>query len=804
MKCCQPIRFAVAITLVSLLVPAIAAAQGVLININEGDHVILPRPPIIIEPGPWPHPRPQPEPSSYKIKSLEVNVKLDGQIARVQTSQLFVNTGSRPMEVCFVFPLPYDGAVDQLTLQIDGQEYPAKLLDAKDARRMYEDIVRKNKDPALLEWMGTGLFKTSVFPVPPGGERKVTLRYSQLCRQWDGLTDFIFPLSTAKYTSQPVDEIKFQAAIESDADIKNVYSPSHAVDIKRPDAKHALISYTAKSTVPTDDFRLFYDVGKDLVGTRILSYRPDAGEDGYFLLLTSPQIKAGDAAAAKKTVVLAIDRSGSMSGEKIDQAKAAAKFVVEHLHEGDLFNLIAYDSDVESWKPELQKFDDDSRKAAVGFIEGIYAGGSTNINGALGTALSQLHDAGRPNFVIFLTDGIPTVGETNESKIIANAKANNTVRARIFDFGVGYDVNSRLLDKLARENFGLTEYVRPNENIEGAVAALYSRIGSPVMTGVKLTVDVDGLKPEDGSVVNRVYPKDVFDLFAGEQLVMVGRYKKSGAAKITITGHVGDGASDNAEQKFDFPANLVDHSADESQAFIEKLWAVRRVGEILDEIDLNGRNEELVKELVSQSLKHGIITPYTSFLADENGGRDLASDAKEAGVRLQELDRSLDGEQGVEQRVAKHVLQQVNQPAAATPMGLGGGYGGGGQIAGDTAGGRFGWYSGAPAGASNMTTAAPALQADKFYAAVDGSKDEAAKVIQNVRQIGRKTFFRRSDRWVDSAVTPDLEKTTVKIKRFSPEYFQLIDEHGHDIGKYLSLDEPVTLELDGQAYEIDE
>ncbi len=245
--------------------PRWANAQGVLVNVNSGEQVVLPRPPGIWPPYPHPIPRPEPPPSTYKIKALDVNVKLDEQVARVQVSQSFVNTGSRAMEVCFVFPLPYDGAVDQLTLLIDGKEMPAKLLKADEARKMYEEIVRKNRDPALLEWMGAGLFKTSVFPVPPGEERKVTLRYSQLCRKWDGLTDFIFPLSTAKYTSHPVEEVKFQLSIESQSLIKNVYSPSHSVDIKRPDDKHATITYTAKDTVPTEDFRLFYDVGPGIV-----------------------------------------------------------------------------------------------------------------------------------------------------------------------------------------------------------------------------------------------------------------------------------------------------------------------------------------------------------------------------------------------------------------------------------------------------------------------------------------------------------------------------------------------------------
>jgi Ca-activated chloride channel family protein len=766
---------------IALLFATQLRAQGVLININTNEQAILPRPPVVI----WPSHRPQPRPpvdrqSSYKIKSLEVNAKIEHQIARVQVSQSFVNTGSQPMEVSFVFPLPYDGAVDQLTLLIDGKEFPAKLLDAKDARQMYEEIVRKNRDPALLEWMGTGLFKTSVFPVPPGAERKVTLRYSQLCRNWDGLSDFIFPLSTAKYTSQPVEEIKFSIAIDGDVDLKNVYSPSHAVEIKRPDDKHAIVSYQAKDSVPTEDFRLFFDVGKGVIGTNVLSYRPSASEDGYFMLLTSPKIELSSD-MPKKTVIVALDRSGSMSGQKIEQAKGAAKFVVNNLREGDLFNLIAYDSEVESWRPELQKYNDEARKAALGFIEGLYAGGSTNIDGALTKSLSQIQDSTRPNYIIFLTDGIPTVGETKEAKIVANAKEKNKLHARIFDFGVGYDVNSRLLDKLARENFGLSEYVRPNEDIERAVAALYNRIRSPVMSDVKLNVDLEGASAEDGLAVNRMYPKTVVDLFAGEQLVIVGRYKKPGAAKVTITGRIGD-----KEQKFDFPAKFIEKSDDQSQAFVEKLWAVRRIGEILDEIDLKGKNDELTKELVSLSLKHGIMTPYTSFMADENARRgDVTLGLNAATDRLKGLQEDA-GQSGVEQRLNKQSYQSANQPSAALPMSLGRGAGGGS---------RFGVTG-------NTSAPTPGLSTDAFNM-VPGAKDDAKKVAENVRQVGDKAFYRRGDRWIDGAVPEAKEKSGIKIVRFSPEYFGLVDKFGRQAAKYLAQDEPVTVELGGQIYDVE-
>ncbi|OYV81029.1 MAG: hypothetical protein B7Z73_18565, partial [Planctomycetia bacterium 21-64-5] len=388
---------------------------------------------------------------------IDVHVKLLEQIARVQVSQSFVNTGSTHMEVCFMFPLPYDGAIDQLTLLVDGKEFPARLLPKDEARKTYEAIVRKNRDPALLEWVGTGMFQTSVFPVPPGAERKVTLRYSQLCRKNHGLTDFLFPLSTAKYTSHPVEKLKIEVAIESKGEIKNVYSPTHTVELKR-DAHNATVVYKSENLVPSSDFRLLYDAESGKLGTSVLSYKPQAGDDGYFLLLTTPAIeRAGE--QPKKTVVFVVDRSGSMTGPKIEQAKGALKFVLNNLREGDLFNIIAYDNAVESFRPELQRFDDETRKAALGFVEGIYAGGSTNIDGALAVALGQLADSSRPSYVLFLTDGLPTVGDVNEQKIVANSQANNHVRARVVAFGVGYDVNSRLLDKLVRQNFGQSEYV---------------------------------------------------------------------------------------------------------------------------------------------------------------------------------------------------------------------------------------------------------------------------------------------------------------------------------------------------------
>lgn len=761
---------------VLVLLPADVFAQGLLVNVDANRRVRLPRPvpPGAVIPSAT---------SSYKIKELEVHAKLVDQAAKVQVSQSFVNTGSVQMEVCFVFPLPYDGAIDQLTLLVDGKEYPARLLPKDEARRTYEAIVRKNRDPALLEWLGTGMFQTSVFPVPPGAERKVTLRYSQLCRKNFNLTDFLFPLSTAKYTSQPVEKLNIEVAIESRGEIKNVYSPTHAIELKR-DSHHAKAVYKAENITPNSDFRLLFDIDSGKLGASVVSYRPQADKDGYFLLLASPEIKRDAAERPKKTVVFVVDRSGSMSGAKIEQAKGALRFVLNNLREGDLFNVIAYDSAVESFRPELQKFDDETRKAALGFVEGIYAGGSTNIDSALKTALTQLQDSSRPSYVLFLTDGLPTTGEKNEMKIVANAVSANRVHARLAAFGVGYDVNSRLLDKLARENSGQSEYVRPDENIEDRVSRLYNKIEAPVMTDVAIKFALDESPVEAGEPVNRLYPKKVYDLFEGDQLVLVGRYKRAGAAKVAVSGSVG-----GKRQSFDFPAELTTASHDETFAFVEKLWAIRRVGEIIDELDLKGQNEELVKELVELSTRHGIMTPYTSFLADENVQlREVAQNARAAGRRLGQLGQAV-GQGGFEQRDFKGRLQSAKLPAAASaPAGN------------DSYGDSF--RGGAPR--RTVVGNRPAIGLDRSGAVAEAEAKKREPALESaVRNIGTKSFYRRGQRWVDSTVTEAQEKQLKRIKQFSDEYFRLAEELGRKLSQYLVFDEELLVNLDGQAYLIE-
>ena len=735
---------------VVLATPLVVMGQGLLVDVHPNHHYRLPRP--IIHPSYPPHPPrpPVPPPSSYRIKQLEMNATLSDQVARVQVSQTFVNTGNRTMEVCFMFPIPYDGAIDRLTLLVDGKEYDGKLLDREEARRIYEGYIRRNRDPALLEWMGSGMFKTSVFPVPAGAERTVTLRYSQVCPRMGGLTELLLPLSTAKYTSKPVEKLIIRVFLKNDAPIKNIYSPSHALEVKRAGPRQATVQSIQNNVIPGSDFRLMYDVGDEAVAASLVSYRPLENEDGYFMLLVSPEIKSTVETAIRKNVVFVVDRSGSMSGKKIEQAKGAIRFVLNNLNKGDLFNIVAYDTEIESFQPEMQRYSDGTRKEALGFVDGIYAGGSTNIDGALTVALEMLKDDQDPGYVIFLTDGLPTAGQTNANAIVANATKHNTVRARIFNFGVGYDVNSRLLDKLARECFGQSQYVRPDEDIEEQVSRLYRRIGAPAMTDIAIHYDIDGLAIK-GSVTNRVYPKDAYDLFAGDQLVLVGRYKHFGAVKLTVEGRVG-----GEQEKFDFKGRLVKHSADSSRGYVERLWTMRRIGEIIDQIDLEGRNEELVDELIALSKRHGILTPYTSFLADDTGGPiEEARGRRLTNEALDQLSAAPGGKSGVVQRAAKAALQR----------GSAAGFGGGGARVLD-------------------------LESDREV------------TLQTIQNVGDKTFFRRDGAWEDSTITEKQKQQLKVIKRYSEEYFRLARDLGRDAPQYLALEGTVMVVIKGQAYQL--
>ncbi|MDG2013169.1 MAG: VIT and VWA domain-containing protein [Pirellulaceae bacterium] len=717
--------------------------------------------------------------SSYRIKSLEINSTINDQLAVTQVSQTFINTGKTQIEASFVFPLPYEGAVDSMTFLVDGKEYEAKLLPAKKAREIYEGYIRRNQDPALLEWVGLGMFKTSVFPIPPGAERTVQITYTQLIRQDMGVNDYLIPLSTAKFSQQPLDTFSLRCVLNTHQSLKTVYSPSHGdLDIERPSDTMAVIKLERQQYTPGSDIRILYSEDDRSLTANLLSHWSEEDTQGFFTLLVSPDIQSPEnQKPTPKTVLFVVDRSGSMNGKKIEQARQAAKFILNNLREGDLFNVVTYASDVQSYAPELQIFDAQTRKSALAFVEGIFAGGGTNINSALGEAFHMLNAESGPTYVLFLTDGLATQGVTNEMKIAANARKNNRNDARLISFGVGYDVNSRLLDRMTRENHGTSQYVRPDEDLEEHVSSLYAKIAAPVLTDVSVTFIDKGTEVQD--TTNRIYPSRDLDLFAGQQLVLVGRYRQSGDAQLRISGKLG-----GQQQEFEYPVKFQPKSNNSRNIFCAKLWAARRIGEIIDLIDLDGKNPELINELVLLSTEHGIVTPYTSYLADDLAKPgDLANNQlsiERAGEKLGMLaDES--GRSGFAQRGYKSSLKQT-QSTSTTPLES---FAENAAPAAAGAGGGRGVILSATDSPKNLSKALPVRGAGKFTAYLKGN-----------------ILF------ASNATDVDPEKDASKIiaiKKFSPEYFELIQTTTAAENQLLALQEPeeeMIVRIQGKIYRL--
>jgi Ca-activated chloride channel family protein len=751
---------------------------------------------------------------SYEIREVRIDGRIRDQVAEVQVSQSFHNPGSFQLEAEFLFPLPDEGAIQNFVLMVDGRELPGRLLPKDEARRIYEGIVRSKRDPALLEYMGRGLYRTSVFPIPPGADRKVTMRYTQLCKRERDVVEFAYPLATQKFTARPIQRLALQISIQSREAIKSVYCPSDDVRIERFGDHEARVSLERRDILPGNDFRMLYTLAEGAVSATVLSYRPNESEDGYFVLLASPEIKPPDTKPLPKTIIFVIDRSGSMAGKKIEQARSALKSVLNNLRDGDLFNIVVYDDRVESFKPELQRYGSSVRDEAERFVDNIREGGSTNIDMALKVALESIKDTSRPSYVLFLTDGLPTVGETRELAIAEGARRANERRARVFCFGVGYDVNARLLDRISGGNGGSSEYVKPDEDIETHFSRIHSKMTRPVLAEMRLElVGVD---------VNRTYPRDLPDLVEGGQIVWAGRYRQSGRTTVRLTGKVG-----SERRTLEFPAELARAYTGSGYDFVERLWAVRRIGDLIDQIDLHGQNRELVDELVALSSKYGILTPYTAFLADEQVPlHALGENAQQTRLNLERLGE-VSGRAAFYQRDMKQSLMRAvrpptsapesremalqagvdalssngNAPAAAdrssggrmarqrrveshlrgAPTAQGGGMGGMGRMAGGALG---------KADAEGQVFA--------FQPAAAAKPDHA-----KVRQLGAKTFYWKNERWTDSTVTPEDDAKAIVVTQLSDEHFRLAREAKAEDNQYLSLAEPVTVKLGGKVYHIE-
>ncbi len=540
------------------------------------------------------------------VKYHRVRVTIKDQVAQTHIDQVFLNDSPYDLEGTYIFPLPEEASISDFAMFVDGDRLEGQMLDKDEARRVYESIVNRRRDPALLEYVGRNAFQASVYPIPGHGEKRVQLSYSQVLLAETGLVHYVYPLDTERFSSRPLEEVVITIDLESRVPIRTLYSPSHNIAIERRSETSARVSFEASGVKPDKDFELYYSVSEADVGLGVLSYN-EPGEDGYFLLLIAPKMQADRQAIVAKDVIFVLDTSGSMEGQKLRQAQDALEFVLDHLHEEDRFNIIAFNTGVTKYASHLSWASE--RQEADRFVRRLSAGGGTNIERALLEALDMARGE-RPQFVIFLTDGVPTEGVTDLERIIASVDQASSANVRLFAFGVGYDVNTTLLDTISQEHRGASAYVEPGESIEEEVAAFYAKVSTPLLSDVQLEVD--------GVLVDDMYPYPLPDLFAGGQLLAVGRYRRGGEASVTLRGTVNGKA-----RLFTYPRVLF--ATEGGQHFVPRLWATRKIGHMLKQIRLHGENRELVDSIVSLSVRYGIMTPYTSFLVDER--EDILTDA---------------------------------------------------------------------------------------------------------------------------------------------------------------------------------
>jgi Ca-activated chloride channel family protein len=640
-----------------------------------------------------------------------------------------------------------------------GQMVEGTVMKAEDARRIYEDIVRRRRDPGLLEWAGRGLFQARVFPIEPHADLTIRLTFQQVLPEDDGTLEFRYPLATSRLGAAPVENVLVDVVVKSDVDLRAVYSPSHDVGVVREGERSARITYERAGRVQDRDFLLYVSRSPDDVGFSLISHKAP-GEDGTFMAVIAPRTEVAAGALQPKDVVFVIDTSGSMAGPKIEQARRALVFGVRTLQPQDRFSVVAFSTGVHAFRDGLAAATPDVREAAVQWIEALQAGGGTNIEAALRHALSQLAP-GRLPMVVFLTDGRPSVQTQDAEALVKIAEGDNRAKARIFTFGVGHDLDVRLLDRLAESSRGARDYVTPEEDIEVVTGRFFRKVQQPVMTNVRI---------ELGEGVHDVYPTQLPDLFAGGQVSVLGRYRTPGVRTILLRGVVA-----GREVVIEHSATL---ASDPTAPFLPRLWAHRKVAFLLDQIRLHGANAELVDEVVRLATHHGIVTPYTAGLvveeaegrAGDGGGRSWT------GRDLPRPEPSPRGDAGDRFRgpsgaAAPGVLPP---PATATPT-----------PAEETA---------ASDDLSRRKDADAAPEADPGTA--------TAKAAERVQTVEGKTFLRDADgRWVDTAYDAAKHTEITKVVAYSDDWFALTRK-ADAISRWLAVGDRLIVVVDGKAHEI--
>ncbi|MGC9468590.1 MAG: VIT domain-containing protein [Anaerolineae bacterium] len=713
--------------LAAALIPLLASTPV------RADGIIIIDPPIPVPPPDW---------SQWlTIRYHHVTVTIEDQVAITEVDQLFRNDTAVAVEGTYVFPLPAGAIVEDFKMWVDGQPQESKILPAEEARIIYEDYVRRNQDPALLEYVGRDAVQARIFPIPPHTERRIQLRYVQVLPTEERLMHYRYPLDTERFSAKPLEQVSISVTIASPSELGAIYSPTHQdkIMVTRETNRRASVSYEASDLLPMDDFELYIGLREEPVEASVLSFKP-LDEDGFFLLLLAPSITDPETGPMSRDLIFVLDTSGSMDGEKLAQAKTGLAYILDHLNTLDRFNVIAFSTAVRSYTRDLVSAEE--VEDAIAWVEKLEAVGGTNIHMALSEALSQA-DPDRHTTIVFLTDGLPTEGIVEDSAILRALEQEAPRGVRIFPLGVGYDVNVLLLDEIASAHRGRSTYIEPDERIDEKVSAFFARMQSPLL------VDID-LEFGEAPPIYDVYPSPLPDLYAGTQLIVVGRYPEGGNRQLQVTGRVNE-----RQISYDYEVSLSNH---DGTAFIPRLWAAKKIGHLLTRIRLDGENAEWVDAVVKLSLRYGIITSYTSFLIEEPQ-ESLTEEARaRAGAQmmdeLAEAPTAVSGQGAVEDAKLREGLL-----GAEAPIDPG------------------------------------------AYAPVNPEEESGGASLTAIRHVADKTFICTADRCVDTAYVPD--QMPLQEIAFGSRAYETLLEAGSEWGAYFAVGPgAIVVGPEGQAYHL--
>ncbi len=704
-----------------------------------------------------PRPVPQPLPNALPVKSIKIDTKIAGQVATTKLEQIFRNDTPYTLEGTYFFPIPDNASITEFAIWENGKKLVGEVRSREEARRIYDEIVRRQKDPGLLEYAGKDLFQASIFPIPPHSDKILEMTYTQVLKAESGTVAYRYPLGTGRNLwrtrgieamrgNQNLPQQKFgtisgKVEIVGREALRNVYSPSHNIEVKHKNERSASVSF--ETTDNDNDFQLFYGISNDDFGMSLLTYR-EPGKDGYFLLMVSPRDAIAERELVNKDIVFVLDTSGSMADTgKMDKARAALQFGVRTLRDGDRFNIINFAGEEHLMERALISADAKGRERAEEFIKKLQPNGGTNINDSLLASIKQFDKSERPKILVFMTDGLPTVGETKTERIAANLSKAKNVDIRIFPFGFGYDVNTALLDKIGTENGGISDYVQPKEDLEVKVSNFFSRVSSPVLSDLEF--DLGSVQSES------VYPRKIGDLFKGMQAVMIGRYKNESDLKnitLQLRGKSGKESRSFSYTDLDFPLR------NEENDFLPRLWASRRVGWLVEEIRNNGETKELRDEVVELGTRYGIVTPYTSYLATDGTFQMNARDSRGAAQMA---------------------------PSAAAKMK-------------ESSGGD----------AVRMSVQQNSMKLNSSMAMDRKDKSEEQVLVRNTetdRFVANRSFYRQGNAWIDADFKAERKLPETTIKFASEEYFALAARE-KGIAQYLALGEEVVVVWRDRVYRV--